>query len=159
MSSLNLNKVILVGRLTADPELKQTQSGTAVVSFTVAVNRNYTSRSADSNQPTADFISVVAWRQQAEFVCRYFKKGSSICVIGSIQTRTWTDQNNAKRYITEVVVDEVRFVDSKSDGAASGYTAPAAQYAPESYGAPAFSNTDVSAPKFEEITGDDDLPF
>ncbi len=159
MSSLNLNKVILVGRLTADPELKQTQSGTAVVSFTVAVNRNYTSRSADSNQPTADFISVVAWRQQAEFVCRYFKKGSSICVIGSIQTRTWTDQNNAKRYVTEVVVDEVRFVDSKSDGTASSYNAPAAQYAPESYGAPAFSNTDAAAPKFEEITGDDDLPF
>ena len=146
MSSLNLNKVILVGRLTADPELKQTLSGTAVVSFTVAVNRNYTSRSADSNQPTADFISVVAWRQQAEFVCRYFKKGSSICIIGSIQTRTWTDQNNAKRYITEVVVDEVRFVDSKSDGTSSNYGAPMAQYAPESYGAPAFSNTDVAAP-------------
>ena len=159
MSSLNLNKVILVGRLTADPELKQTQSGTPVVTFTVAVNRNYTSKSAESGQPTADFISTVAWRQHAEFICRYFKKGNSICVIGSIQTRNWTDQNNTKRYVTEVVVEEVRFVDSKSDSGSFSAAQPQMQYAPESYGTPTFSNTDASAPRFEEITGDDDLPF
>ena len=149
MSSLNLNKVILVGRLTADPELKQTQSGTAVVSFTVAVNRNYTSRSADSNQPTADFISVVAWRQQAEFVCKYFKKGSSICVIGSIQTRTWTDQNNAKRYITEVVAEEVQFLArpaNASDGAANDSARAA------SFGVPPFGEN-------MQTVDDEDIPF
>ena len=159
MSSLNLNKVILVGRMTADPELKQTQTGTSVVSFTLAVNRNYSSKSAESNQPTADFISVVAWRQHAEFICRYFKKGNSMCVLGSIQTRSWTDQNNTKRYVTEVVVDDVRFVDSKSDNPGAQGQIQQTSYTPESYGAPAFSNTDIVAPKFEEISGDDDLPF
>ena len=80
MSSLNLNKVVLCGRLTADPELKQTGSGVAVVSFTLAINRRYQSRSADANQQQqADFVNVVAWRQTAEFITRYFKKGSALC--------------------------------------------------------------------------------
>ena len=108
MSSLNLNKVVLCGRLTADPELKQTQSGVPVVSFTLAINRRYQGRNNDaaSNQPTADFISVVAWRQTAEFISKYFRKGSSLCVTGSIQTRNWQDQQGQKRYATEVVADE-----------------------------------------------------
>jgi len=153
MSSLNLNKVILCGRLTADPELKQTASGIAVVSFTLAVNRRYQSKSADGAQAQqADFISVVAWRQTAEFISRYFKKGSALCVTGSIQTRSWQDQHGQKRYATEVVADEAMFVDSKNEGGAvGGYT--------DSYNAPSYSSSPAQAPKFEELKTDDDLPF
>lgn len=159
MANLNLNKVILAGRMTADPELRQTQTGIQVTSFTVAVNRRYASNNSDQQgQPQADFINCVAWRNQAEFISRYFKKGSSICIVGSIQTRNWTDQQGQKRYATEVIVDEVNFVDSKSENPASRQgTAP---YAPESFGqAPAFSSSSDQAPKFEEMSNDDDLPF
>ena len=151
MSNLNLNKSILGGRLTADPELKQTTSGISVCSFTLAINRRFQAVNADGT-PTAaqqaDFISCVAWRQTAEFITRYFRKGSSLCIVGSIQTRTWTDQNNQKRFATEVIVDEAMFVDSKSDGE----QAPSGGYVPNAYTAPA-------APKFEELNQDDDLPF
>ena len=149
MSCLNLNKVILAGRLTADPELKQTTSGISVVSFTIAVNRKY---SKEQQQP--DWISVIAWRQTAEFISRYFKKGSAICIVGAIQTRSWQDQQGQKRYATEVVADEAMFVDSKSDNqpAANGASAPGTMgYVPEAYAS--------TAPKFEEIPPDEDLPF
>ncbi|MBQ7346946.1 MAG: single-stranded DNA-binding protein [Clostridia bacterium] len=154
MSSLNLNKVVLCGRLTADPELKQTTSGIAVVSFTLAVNRRYQAKANDGTQAQqADFINVVAWRQTAEFISRYFRKGSALCVTGSIQTRSWQDQQGQKRYATEVVADEAMFVDSKNEGGAvSG------QYV-DSYNAPSYSSTPASAPKFEELKTDDDLPF
>ena len=152
MSNLNLNKVVLCGRLTADPELKQTQNGIAVVSFSLAVNRRFTRGADGQNNSQADFINCVAWRQTAEFISRYFKKGSSLCVTGSIQTRTWTDNTGAKRYATDVVVDEAMFVDSRSDGAGS------ASYVPDAYGSPSFSSG-VDAPNFEEIKTDDDLPF
>lgn len=155
MANFNLNKVILGGRLTAEPELRTTQSGVSVLSFTVAVNRSY--RSSSDQQPQADFINVVAWRQTAEFVSRYFHKGSSICVLGSIQVRSWTDQNNQKRYATEVVADEVNFVDSKSESARQSPAAPA--YTPESYGEPAYQSGSGSAPQFEEMSNEDDLPF
>ena len=138
MANFNLNKVILGGRLTADPELKQTPQGVSVTSFSVAVNRR-------GKEQQADFINCVAWRQTAEFICKFFKKGSSICIVGNIQTRTWNDTQNNKRYATEVIVDEAYFVDSKSDGAPSFTEAPAFQT--------------QQAPKFEEITGDDELPF
>ena len=152
MSCLNLNKVVLAGRLTADPELKQTTSGISVVSFTLAVNRKY---AKDQEQQQTDFISVVAWRQTAEFISRYFKKGSALCITGAIQTRSWQDQQGQKRYATEVVADEAMFVDSKSDNqpAANGSYIPGTTgYVPDAY-APA------AAPKFEEINPDDDLPF
>ena len=153
MSSLNLNKAILCGRLCADPELKQTQNNVSVVSFTLAVNRRYQSRDAQTGSTQADFISVVAWRQTAEFIARYFRKGSPICVTGSIQTRTWQDAQGQKRYATEVVVDEAMFVDSKGEGGAGqGYT-------PDAYAAPSFSSEGADAPKFEELKSDDDLPF
>ena len=156
MANLSLNKVVLCGRLTSDPELKTTATGISVVSFTLAVNRPYRTTDANSNQPSADFISVVAWRQRAEFIARYFKKGSSICVIGSIQNRTWTDQQGQKRYATDIVADEVMFVDSRQES--SG--APAApQYTPDAYSAPSFSTPAASAPRFEEVKTDDDLPF
>lgn len=153
MANFNFNKVILGGRLTADPELRKTPQDVSVTTFSIAVNRAY-GRSNDG-QPTADFINVVAWRQTAEFITRYFHKGSSICVTGSLQTRTWTDNNNQKRYATEVIVDEAHFVDSKNENVRSGQYGSA-----DSYGAPAFSvpvENEVS--KFEELSSDDDLPF
>ena len=155
MSSLNLNKVVLCGRLTADPELKQTTNGTAVVSFSLAVNRRYQSKSADGSpaQQQTDFINVVAWRQTAEFISRYFRKGSALCITGSIQTRTWQDQQGQKRYVTEVVADEAMFVDSKNESGNAG------AYASDSYNAPSYSSTPATAPKFEELKTDDDLPF
>ena len=105
MANYNFNKVILGGRLTADPELKKTQNGDiSVCSFTIAVNRRF---SRAGEQPQADFINCVAWRQQAELLAKYFRKGSSVCVVGSIQTRSWTDNQGAKRYATEVIVDEI----------------------------------------------------
>ncbi len=159
MANLNLNKAILAGKMVADPELKQTQSGIPVVSFRIAINRRFQSKNADGQaQNQADFLDIVAWRQQAEFVSRYFRKGSSICVVGSIQTRTWVDQQGQKRYATEIVADEINFVDSKSESG-GGYNAPASQYTPDSYGAPAYSSGATATPKFEEISGDDDLPF
>lgn len=158
MSSLNLNKVVLCGRLTADPELKQTGSGVNVVTFTLAVNRRYQSRNQDANAPAqqqADFISVVAWRQTAEFVSRYFHKGSALCVTGSIQTRSWTDQQGQKRYATEVVADEAMFVDSKNEGGAAG----GSQFNSDTFAAPTYSTQPSQTPKFEEVKADEDLPF
>lgn len=141
MASLNLNKVILCGRLTADVELKQTPSGVHVCTFTLAVNR----RTGKDQEQKADFISCQAWRQTAEIISKYFKKGSSLCIAGSIQTRSWSDQNGNKRYATEVVADEAMFVDSKSE---SG-----------NYDAPSYSAPPASAPNFEELKTDEDLPF
>lgn len=163
MSSLNLNKVVLCGRLTADPELKQTQSGISVVTFTLAVNRRFQSRAGQQAsagdqaqaQQQADFISVVAWRQTAEFISKYFKKGSALCVTGSLQTRNWQDQQGNKRYATEVVVDDAMFVDSRNESGA----APAGGYTPEAYTAPSFSTPAAGAPNFEEMKAEDDLPF
>ena len=144
MANLNLNKVILGGRLTADVELKQTPNGVSVCSFSLAVNRKY---QAEGQQQT-DFINCVAWRNTAEFISKYFRKGSSLCVVGQIQTRSWTDNNGQKRFATEVIVDEAMFVDSKSDGG----QAPSGGYIPDAYTAPA-------VPNFEEQNVDDDLPF
>ena len=148
----SFNKVILIGNLTADPELKQTPSGVSVCSFSIAINRR-ASRNSDSAQQNVDFINIVAWRERAEFVSKYFKKGKPILVCGQLQTRNWTDAQGNKRYATEVVADELSFVESKaaSEGGASGYT-------PEAYGNPGYKST--NAPEFEEVSGDDDsLPF
>lgn len=111
MANFNLNKVILGGRLTADVELKQTPQGVSVSTFSIAVNR----RTSKDQEQQADFINCQAWRNTAEFISKYFKKGSSICVSGSIQTRTWIDKNGQNRYATEVIVDEAYFVDAKAD--------------------------------------------
>ena len=140
MANLNINKVILGGRLTADIELKQTQSGVSTTTFTIAVNR----KTSGTQEQGADFITCVAWRNTAEFISRYFKKGSSICVTGEILTRNWQDKDGNKRYATEVLVSEAFFVDGKSESQATP-------------GAPMFAPTE--APKFEEISSDDDLPF
>lgn len=146
----SFNKVILIGNLVADPELKQTQSGIAVTSFTIAVSRKF---SRDSSQQQTDFINIVCWRTTAEFVTKYFSKGKSILVCGSLQTRSWTDQQGQKRYVTEVVADEVSFVDRKSDGSSSGAPAPMMNAEPAPY-SNASKDTD-----FEEMATDEDLPF
>jgi len=104
-----MNKVILLGRFTRDPELRYTVNNTAVVSFTLAVDR----RVRQEGQPTADFISMVAWGKTAEFISNYFKKGNRIAVCGRIQTRTWDDAENKRHYVTEVVVEEAYFAESK----------------------------------------------
>ena len=154
VANFNLNKVILGGRLTSDPELKTTSSDIPVTSFSIAVNRRFQTKTQDSQQSQqADFINCTAWRNTAEFITRYFHRGSSICVTGSIQTRSWTDQQGQKRYSTDVVVDEAYFVDSKGEGGSVG------GYSPDAYGAPAYTSGNASAPKFEEISDDDDLPF
>jgi single-strand DNA-binding protein len=149
----DLNKVILMGHMTADPELKQTTSGISVCSFSIGVNRRYSK--ADQGQQSVDFINIVAWRQQAEFVSRYFKKGSSIVICGSIQTRNWTDNNGQKRYVTEVVADEVSF--GAPAASQSGERVQTQNYTPSAYGAPSFNST--GSADFEEIPGDESLPF
>ena len=149
MSNLNLNKVVLCGRLTADVELKQTQNGIAVATFTLAVNR----RAVQGKPQETDFISCQAWRGTAEFVSRYFNKGSAICVTGSIQTRSWNDNNGNKRYATEVVVDEAMFVDSRSDS----QNAPQSTETHNPYQVPNLSSKiDMSDIKTDT---DQDLPF
>ncbi len=139
------NLVVLTGRLTADPELKYTPNNIPVTSFSIAVSRRY--KAGEETQ--ADFINIVAWRQTAEFVTKYFSKGSMIGIEGSIQTRRYTDKEGKNRTAFEVVANNVQFVESKRDGAAS-----ASSEAPVS-----FSN--ASANEFVEIDNgsDDDLPF
>ncbi|HOP57518.1 MAG TPA: single-stranded DNA-binding protein [Bacillota bacterium] len=115
-----LNRVVLVGRLVRDPELRYTQNNIAVVSFTLAVNRPFAS-SNQQNDNTADFISCTAWRKQAENISKYVNKGSMVAVDGRLQTRDYMDEkNNVRRYVTEVVCDSVVFLDSKSQSQDSG---------------------------------------
>ena len=109
--ALNLNKVIIAGRLCADPEVKTTQSGLSIVTVRVAVNR----RTKSGDHPEADFFTVTAWRQTAEFIGKYFRKGSAICVVGSLTVRTWEDRDGNRRQSTEIIADEALFAESKQD--------------------------------------------
>ena len=153
-----LNVAAIMGRLTADPELRHTQNDIAVTSFTVAVDRSY-ARAGTERQ--TDFIDVVAWRQTAEFVCKYFQKGSMIAVTGSIQTRNYEDRQGNKRKAFEIVASDVSFTGSKRESGSAGggsyESAPAPRPAVFSELAPAYSSG--SSEDFEEILGDDDLPF
>ena len=139
------NKVILIGNITKDLELKQTPNGVSVCSFDIAVNRKL-------SKDEVDFISIVAWRQQAEFVTKYFKKGQAILVCGQIQTRSYTDSQNNKRTAVEVVADEVTFAGGKE----SSTEAKSEPYTPSAYVAPVFNS---NSQNFEEIQGDESLPF
>lgn len=153
----NFNKVILVGRLTADPELKQTTTGLSVCSFSIAVNRRFSK--AAEGQPTADFFNIVAWRNTAEFICRHFAKGRAIIVCGRLENRTWTDDQNVKHMVTEIVAEEVDFADSKTDGSVSSAPASAAteSYMPQAYMP---NPTQMQMPTFvEPNAGDNGLPF
>lgn len=170
MSSLNLNKTILSGHLAETPELKQTTSGISVCQLRLMVNRK---KKADGTQE-CDGFNIVAWRTTAEFACRYFKKGMAMCVVGSLQTRSYTDQQNQKRYLTEIVADELLFVDS----AGSQQTQQNQQETPknsagdvkdnqtskQTTGQQQAANTPQYAqaqqqPQFETLDPDDDLPF
>src|SRR5660397_314 len=122
-----MNKVILVGRLVKDPEVKTTQSQIAFCGFTIAVDRKF----KKDGEKTADFISCIAWRQQAEFLGKYFQKGSRVAIVGNLQSRTYDDKDGKKVYVTEAVVDEIEFVDSKkTDGQSDNWKPSADQSAP-----------------------------
>ena len=141
-----MNKVILMGRLTKDIEIRQTPNNLSVARFTIAVNRRFVK---DGGQQ-ADFINCVAWRQTGEFIARYFQKGSMIAIVGSIQTRSWDGNDGKKQYATEVIVDEVYFTGSKAESSTGG-------------------NTDLSDSGLDDLNsqygedfatiGEEDLPF
>ncbi|MDD3999446.1 MAG: single-stranded DNA-binding protein [Bacilli bacterium] len=151
-----MNRVILVGRLTKDPELKHTNNDIAVVQFTIAVNRTFVSKSGEKQ---ADFINCVAWRQQAENLARYMRKGSQIGVEGRIQTRSYDDANGMRRFVTEVLVDSIHFLESKSSRQ---------DYNPypdvNQYDVPSGNERPQQKDPFEDLSSDfdvsnDDLPF
>ena len=146
MANFNFNKVILGGRLVSDPELKTTASGTPVVTVKIAVNRK------SKDQQKADFFRVTAWRVQAEVLAKFFKKGTSICVVGQVQNNDYTDKDGNKRYITEVVADEVFFVDSRSE-------VDTAEMPTGTQSAPPIQKIGEQAPNFTEVSDDGDLPF
>ena len=150
-----LNKIILMGRLTRDPEMRRTNSGTAVASFSLAVDRDFKSQGGDKE---TDFIDIVAWRNTAEFVSKYFTKGRMAVVEGRLQIRDWTDRDGGKRRSAEVIADNVYFGDSRREGAgdfgaAPGYSAPMGGRS--NYAAPMDNHSD-----FAEIGEEDgELPF
>ncbi|MBR2894940.1 MAG: single-stranded DNA-binding protein [Oscillospiraceae bacterium] len=162
-----LNRIIIMGRLVRDPELRTTQSGTPVTSFTLAVDRDFKSR--ESGEKNTDFIDVVAWRQTAEFVCKYFAKGRMAIAEGRLQIREWKDRDGNNRRTAEVVAENVYFGDSKRDSAGdSGYGAPPAYgsnpgygaSAAPAYGAPPAYGGYGEPSGFSEISDEDgDLPF
>ena len=162
-----LNKIFLMGRLARDPELRRTQSGTPVVSFRLAVDRDFKDKA--TGERSTDWIDVVAWRQTAEFVSRYFTKGRMAVVEGRLQMRDWTDKEGNKRTSAEVVADNVYFGDSKRDGDGGGYSSGYGQggYAPAGggYGAApsapsGFGGSDRETDQFAELSDDDgELPF
>lgn len=140
-----LNKVVLMGRMVRDPELKYTATNVAVCSFSVAVDRRFVKQ---GEQRQADFINIVTWRNTAEFVSKYFVKGQMINVCGSLQTRTWDDAQGVKHYATEVIADEINFCGDKSSGSSSAGGSYPQNNAPQ-------SSNDGFAP----VDTDDDLPF
>lgn len=155
-----MNKTVLVGRLTADPELRQTQSGVASCRFTVAVNRRYADKSTGERQ--ADFITCVAWRQTAEFVSRYFSKGKMIAVEGELRNYNYQDRNHpdVTHYCTEVLVDNVEFCGGKND---NGSSAPASSQSQQQAASQEQTANDSMSygnlSDFEEILSDGDVPF
>lgn len=139
---MSLNVAVLMGRLTADPELKHTPNNVSVTSFTLAVERSYVKAGAERE---ADFIQICCWRQTAEFAAKYFRKGQLIAVQGSIQTRSYTDKEGNKRKVFEVVADNVHFAEGKKDGNNSPYQAE--------------QKPAVDTGDFEEMPDSSDLPF
>lgn len=138
------NRAILIGRLVANPELKQSKAGTSLCTFSIAVDRPF----AKEGEPSCDFLPIIAWRENAEFVSRYFSKGQSILVEGQIQVRSYKDNKGSTRYVTEIVADKIRFVDTKK---AEGHSSEPKEHTKED-AASHQSFTDVSVP-------DEELPF
>ena len=156
-----MNKVFLIGRLTKDPELRYTGSNVAVCSFSIAINRNFTNANGERE---ADFINVVVWRKQAENVKNYLSQGSQVAIDGRIQTRTYDDQNGQRRYITEVVADNVEFLGSKKgDNINVNNTDEPTPYDFKDE-APSENTTDIDSNPFEDFgssieISDEELPF
>ena len=148
-----LNVAVLMGRLVHDPELKHTPNGASVTSFTLAVDRSYCKQGEERQ---CDFIDCVAWRNNAEFVCKYFRKGQLAAVQGSIQTRTYTDKDGNKRKAVEIVADNVHFAEPKREGNAAPQNSPKAESRQEQ---PQQNYSEAGGGDFEEIPSDDDLPF
>lgn len=155
-----MNKVFLIGRLTRDPELRYTSSNIAVATFSLAVDRNFSNAAGERE---ADFINIVVWRKQAENVKNYMHKGSQVAIDGRIQTRSYDDTDGKKRYVTEVVADNVQFLDSKGSGnIATTSTSEPTPYDFASQSEP--KTTDVKNDPFADFgnnieISDDDLPF
>ena len=146
-----MNKAILIGRLTRDPEVRYTQSGVAVCTLTLAVDRRFARKDANDGQPTADFIPIVTWRKLAEICGNNLVKGRRISVEGRIQVRSYDAQDGSKRYVTEIVADEVEFLDSRGSTASAGdfgAPAPAAQQQPAG-----------NAGSFGPSIPDEEIPF
>jgi single-strand DNA-binding protein len=141
----SFNQALLIGRLAADPELKQTTSGTSVSTFSLAVDR----RIKKDGDPPCDFLNIVAWKEQAEFICKYFRKGQQILIRGEIQVRSWTSRDGSKRYVTEIIAKDIGFVDSKKDDPTASTIAPS--YNP-------YTNSAATSAEFEEVD-DASLPF
>ena len=171
MANFNLNKVIIGGRLVAEPEVKKTPNATSILRFTLAVNRRYQPKDNDNGAPTADFISCTAWRQTAEFIAGYFHKGSSLAIVGHIETRTFEDKDRVKHYMTDVIVEEAYFVDSKAEKEKAAAAQPTG-YMPSAYTAPPPAGAPVQAPpptltqtpsfnpaNFEILASNEELPF
>ena len=159
-----MNKVVLIGRLTRDPELRYTGSNTAVATFSLAVNRNFTNQQGARG---ADFINIVVWRKQAENVKNYLSQGSQVAIEGRIQTRSYDDNNGQKRYVTEVVADNVEFLSSKNSSNSSngGSNSQSSDPTPYDFGpAPEPKGTNVDSNPFADFgasieVSDDELPF
>ena len=159
-----MNKVVLIGRLTRDPELRYTGSNTAVATFSLAVNRNFTNQQGERE---ADFINIVVWRKQAENVKNYLSQGSQVAIEGRIQTRSYDDNNGQKRYVTEVVADNVEFLSSKNSPNSSngGSNSQSSDPTPYDFGpAPEPKGTNVDSNPFADFgasieVSDDELPF
>ena len=149
-----LNCVALMGRLVANPELKQTQSGIAVTSFRIACDRSYCKAGQERQ---TDWIDCVAWRSNAEFIARYFSKGQLIAVQGELQTRNYTDRDGNKRKVTEVVVSQAHFAESKKESNNNTYRSKPKEQPQNTQPAPDISADDTG--DFEEIPDDGDLPF
>lgn len=160
-----MNKVFLIGRLTRDPELRYTGNNTAVATFSIAVNRNFTNQNGERE---ADFINIVVWRKQAENVKNYLSKGSQVAIDGRLQTRSYDDNNGQKRYVTEVIADNVEFMgSSNSSGNSNNMSGSASNAGPTPYDfgdAPEPKGTDVDSNPFADFgssieISDDELPF
>lgn len=151
-----INRVVLMGRLVSDPELKTTQSGINVTTFRIAVDRSYV-KSGEERQ--ADFFDIVAWRYTADFVCKHFRKGSLIAIDGQLQSRTYQAKDGTNRYVVEVIADSASFTGERRDN--SGYNAGGYSQAPahNTYTEQAPSFTSGTPSDFEEMPADDDLPF
>ena len=143
----SFNKIILIGNLVADPELKQTSTGISYCSFSIAVSRRFAKQ---GDQNTTDFFEVTCWREKAEFVTKFFTKGKPILVCGEMHQRSWTDNNGAKRYAYSVAADELTFVERKS--------ADSSEYKGSAPAAPSYGSSSPMG-DFEELSTDDELPF